>query len=232
MQTLAIFGAGPGMGLATARRFGKEGYQVALVARRADRLSSFVETLAAEGVAARAFPADLNDLDGHARLLADIGPVDVAVINGSLDLALLKPVRDLDVETLRAAVESVVLAPLSLTRLLLPGMLERGSGTLLYGFGSSAKNPEPMLAGAGAAQAALRNYVLALHADLAGTGVSAAAITIGSLIRDSDAEKLFDASADARRGFEPDRVDPAGLAEMLLRMTQHRGPAEQTVGAA
>ncbi|NIH81282.1 SDR family NAD(P)-dependent oxidoreductase [Amycolatopsis viridis] len=50
MRTLAIFGAGPGMGLATARRLGKEGYQVALVARSADRLSSLVDELSAEGV--------------------------------------------------------------------------------------------------------------------------------------------------------------------------------------
>ncbi|ROS38377.1 SDR family NAD(P)-dependent oxidoreductase [Amycolatopsis thermoflava] len=231
MKTLAIFGAGPGMGRATARRFGKEGYQVALVARRADRLSSFVAKLTAEGVAARAFPADLNDIDAHPRLLADIGPVDVAVINGSLELARLKPVRDLDVETLRAVFETVVLAPVSLTRLMLPGMLERGSGALLYGFGSSAKNPEPMLAGGGAAQASLRNYVLALRADLAGTGVTAAGITIGALIRDSDAEKLFDTSADARRGFDPERVDPADLAEMLWGMATTGEPAEQVVGA-
>ncbi|GAA3826277.1 MULTISPECIES: SDR family NAD(P)-dependent oxidoreductase [Amycolatopsis] len=229
MRTLAIFGAGPGMGLAAARRFGKEGYQVSLVARSADRLSSFVDELSAEGVAARAFPADMTDLAAHERLLADIGRVDVAVINGSLDLALLKPVRDLDVETLRSGFESVVLAPLSLTRRLLPGMLERGSGALLYGFGSSAKTPEPMLAGAGTPQAALRNYVFALRADLAGTGVTAAAITIGSLIRGSDAEKLFDASVEARRGFDPDRIDPADLAEMLWGMAATGEPAEQVV---
>ncbi|MEV5300862.1 hypothetical protein [Amycolatopsis methanolica] len=145
-------------------------------------------------------------------------------------MARLKPVRDLDVETLRAVFETVVLAPVSLTRLMLPGMLERGSGALLYGFGSSAKNPEPVLAGGGAAQGSLRNDVLALRAAVAGTGVTAAGITIGALIRGSDAEKLFDASEEARRGFDPERVDPADLAEILWGMATTGEPAEQVVG--
>ena len=49
MKTLVIFGAGPGLGVSTARRFGKEGFRIALVSRNAGRLKSFVEDLAAEG---------------------------------------------------------------------------------------------------------------------------------------------------------------------------------------
>ncbi|MFD4635898.1 SDR family NAD(P)-dependent oxidoreductase [Lentzea sp. NPDC058436] len=60
-QVIAIFGAGRGLGTALARRFAREGYRVALVARRAERLDALVRDLAAEGVEAAAFPADLSD---------------------------------------------------------------------------------------------------------------------------------------------------------------------------
>src|SRR5256885_502184 len=119
-KTLAIFGAGPGLGLSAARRFGKEGFEVALVARNAARLTSFVDDLAADGVSAKAFPVDLSDRATHAGLVAEIGTVDVAVINGYVDQGLIRAVRDIDVDSMRATLEGAVLAPLSLTLLLLP----------------------------------------------------------------------------------------------------------------
>jgi NAD(P)-dependent dehydrogenase (short-subunit alcohol dehydrogenase family) len=231
MKTLAIFGAGPGLGVAAARRFGKEGFQVTLVSRNGERLQSFVDELAADGVRAVPLAADLADLAGHDDLIARIGPVDVALINGFLDEASIRPVGDIDVDSMRAALEGVVLAPLSLTRLLLPGMLERGDGALLYGLGASARNPLPPLAGAGSAQAGLRNYALALNAELARKGVYAGVLTIGALIERSDAQRTFDSDSAAQRGFQPERIDPDELAEFLWTQYIRREPVEQTVGA-
>src|SRR4051812_33053088 len=60
MRTVVVFGAGVGLGAAVARRFGAAGYRVALVARTSSRLGALVTELAADGIEAAAFPADLT----------------------------------------------------------------------------------------------------------------------------------------------------------------------------
>ncbi|MGO4418377.1 SDR family NAD(P)-dependent oxidoreductase [Streptomyces sp. MCAF7] len=60
-KVIAVFGAGTGLGVSVARRFGREGFRVALVARRKDALDTLVGRLADEGIEAAAFPADLTD---------------------------------------------------------------------------------------------------------------------------------------------------------------------------
>ncbi|MFD8495500.1 SDR family NAD(P)-dependent oxidoreductase [Amycolatopsis sp. NPDC059657] len=229
MKTLAIFGAGPGLGISTARRFGKEGYRIALVSRNADRLKSFVDDLAAEGISAEAFPANLADISAHTALVEAIGDIDVAVINGYLDYEALRPTLDIDVESLRSALEGVTLAPLSLTRLLLPRLLEQGDGGLLYGLGSSSKDPIPQLATPGAAQASLRNYVLNLHVALADKGIYAGALTLGVLIERSDAQRMFDSMPEASYGLQPHRSEPDDLAELYWDLYTRRDRAEQVV---
>jgi len=61
MPTIAIIGAGPGMGLAIARTFGSRGFDVALIARTKDKLQTLVDQLGQEGITAEAFPADVLD---------------------------------------------------------------------------------------------------------------------------------------------------------------------------
>ena len=230
MKTLAILGAGPGLGFATARRFGEEGFETVLVSRNERRLKSFVDDLAGLGIEARGVAADLSDVDSHEDLVAELGPVDVALMNGFFDQEHIRAADDIDVASMRAAVERLVLAPLSLTRLLLPHMLREGHGAILYGLGASARIPMPPLGGVGSAQAALRNYALNLNHTLAEQGVYVGAMTIGALIAHSDAERIFDADASARRGYEPERADPADLADRLWTMYTERATAEHVVG--
>ncbi|MFD0478345.1 SDR family NAD(P)-dependent oxidoreductase [Nonomuraea thailandensis] len=61
MPTIAIVGAGPGLGLAIARTFGSRGFDVALIARTKDKLETLVAQLGKEGITAEAFPADVLD---------------------------------------------------------------------------------------------------------------------------------------------------------------------------
>jgi NADP-dependent 3-hydroxy acid dehydrogenase YdfG len=60
-KIMAIFGAGPGFGLSVAQRFGREGYELALVARNEQRLNEHVRTLGEKGIKAQAFSDDLAD---------------------------------------------------------------------------------------------------------------------------------------------------------------------------
>lgn len=69
MATLAIVGAGPGLGAAAARRFGREGFSVALIARDQAKLDALVAQLAEAGVTARGYSADVRDADSLAAAL-------------------------------------------------------------------------------------------------------------------------------------------------------------------
>ena len=59
--TIAIVGAGSGLGLETARRFAREGFAVALISRHQGRLDELAATLRAEGVTAEGFAANVRD---------------------------------------------------------------------------------------------------------------------------------------------------------------------------
>jgi short-subunit dehydrogenase len=74
MPSIAIVGAGPGMGLAIARTFGSRGYDVALIARNRAKLDDLVGRLAAEDITAAAFPADVRDHDALSQALTSTCP--------------------------------------------------------------------------------------------------------------------------------------------------------------
>src|SRR5260370_357958 len=80
-KTIAVFGVGPGMGRSVARRFGREGFQVALVARNQTRLDAFTRELAADGIEAAGFAGDIADRDALPGMIepvtARFGPIDV-----------------------------------------------------------------------------------------------------------------------------------------------------------
>jgi short-subunit dehydrogenase len=64
MTTVAIVGAGPGLGAATARRFAAEGFEIALVSRSRDHVDALAAELADDGVRARGYVADVRDTAG------------------------------------------------------------------------------------------------------------------------------------------------------------------------
>ncbi|WP_133916568.1 SDR family NAD(P)-dependent oxidoreductase [Streptomyces sp. NBC_00582] len=185
MPSIAIVGAGPGMGLAIARTFGSQGYDVALIARNRDKLDDLVSRLTAEGITAAAFPADVLDHDALTQALKDaatrFGGIDVlehspAPSFGSMTLTSPSHTSPSDVQGL---IDLLLYSAITATQAVLPAMREAGAGTLLFTNGAGSVDPNPMLGNANAAQAALRNWVLNLHKELAGTGIQAAHVAIG-----------------------------------------------------
>ncbi|WP_460062216.1 SDR family NAD(P)-dependent oxidoreductase [Streptomyces sp. YKOK-I1] len=77
--TIAVVGAGPGLGRAIARRFGAAGHPVALVSRDAGKLQSIADSLTAEGVTARVHPADITDVTDDTDNKALTGALEAAV---------------------------------------------------------------------------------------------------------------------------------------------------------
>jgi NADP-dependent 3-hydroxy acid dehydrogenase YdfG len=123
MTTVAIVGAGPGLGAATARRFAAEGFEVALVSRGRERLDALAADLAHAGVRARGYVADVRDgaaLDAALAAAAEAqGVVEVLQYSPLPHRDFLKPLAQTSRADLVAAYEFAVLGPLAaLTQLL------------------------------------------------------------------------------------------------------------------
>jgi NADP-dependent 3-hydroxy acid dehydrogenase YdfG len=203
-----VLGAGPGLGLQIARRFGRAGHPVVLAARGADRLDDHVATLRAEGVTALAVPADLRDPD-HRRNVVETAEREFGALGvvyhgpGAADpTARATPLAQAGPDEVRALVDAIVLPAVDIAGLVLPGMIERGAGALLLVTGLSAVRPLPIVGALAVPSGALHAYALNLHAALRGTGVHAGVLVIGGLVVGGDIH---------RHVLEMPGVDPAGL---------------------
>ncbi|TMR95567.1 SDR family NAD(P)-dependent oxidoreductase [Nonomuraea basaltis] len=179
---IAILAAGPGIGLAAARRFGKEGFAVSLMARDHQRLATLSAHLRQEGIQASAHAGDVTDEPSLTRALNEIGPVDVLLYNGAGTAKSHTTVLEVTRQSAQDAFDGAVLGAVTAVRAVLPAMLERGSGTLLFTSGISAIHPLAFLGNIGIAVSGLRNYVLSLAEALAGRGVHVGHIPIAAAI--------------------------------------------------
>ncbi|WP_328875417.1 SDR family NAD(P)-dependent oxidoreductase [Streptomyces sp. NBC_00287] len=186
MPTLAIVGAGPGMGLAIARTFGSRGFDVALIARTKEKLETLVDQLGQEGITAEAFPADVLDraslTDALDAVKDRFGGIDVLEYSPAPHSpvpghALATP-SEVTVDNLQPQIEYLFYGAVTAAQAVLPAMREAGAGTLLFTTGGGSVDPIPMLGNVNAAAAALRNWVINLDKELAGSGVHAAHVAI------------------------------------------------------
>ncbi|MGY0064127.1 SDR family NAD(P)-dependent oxidoreductase [Streptomyces sp. LZ34] len=191
MTTFALVGAGPGLGLATARRFGSAGHTVALVSRSAQHLEELSAELARDGIQARGFAADVLDpasLTAVLRAAADaLGPIEILQYSPVPRADFMKPVLDTTADDLDAPLTFSVESPVTCVNAVLPGMRALGRGTLLFVNGGSAVRPHPERAGTSIAFAAESAYVRMLHHVLAPENIHAAQLIIPGAIR-PDAE--------------------------------------------
>ncbi|MET7695103.1 SDR family NAD(P)-dependent oxidoreductase [Streptomyces sp. NPDC005483] len=191
MTTFALIGAGPGLGLSTARRFGAAGHSVALIARDAEKLDGLTADLARDGIRARGYTADVLDIESLTAALyaaaADLGPVEILQYSPVPQAHFMKPVLDTSADDLDAPLAFSVKGPVTAVNAVLPGMRELGRGTLLFVNGSSAVRPNPKVAGTSIAFAAESAYARMLHDALAVENIHAAQLIIPGAIR-PDAE--------------------------------------------
>lgn len=186
MPTIALVGAGTRLGLSLGRVFGRHGFDVALVARSEEGLGQLAEKLAAEGVKAAGFPADVTDrptlIAALDRAAARFGGIEVLQYSAPyvhVGDTGMTGVLDVTVENLRPQVEGSCYGAITATRTVLPAMVAAGAGTLLYTTGASAVAPTPW---AGSAGAAVRNWAINLNGALADQGVYVGYVAIGAWI--------------------------------------------------
>jgi uncharacterized protein len=237
-----VTGASSGIGEEFARELSRRGYQLVLVARRADRLRSLAESL---GGQTHVLPVDLAIPAERATLanrIAELGLVTDILINNA-GMSNLGPVAASDPEAELRLIEVDVSAVVDLCSRFVPGMVGRGRGAVLNVASVGAFGPVPGQATYGAAKAFVLSYTDALGQELRGTGVSAATLCPGPVrtgfgegmgIPDEEAEKSLpkfmweEADTVARASLEGlaagKRVIVPGAPNRVAAMVNHHLP--------
>ncbi|MBX7552867.1 SDR family NAD(P)-dependent oxidoreductase [Streptomyces sp. NPDC004232] len=209
MSSIAIVGAGTGLGAAVARRFGREGFAVALFARRRDHLDRLVEDLAASGVRAAGFTADVRRPQELAaaleRAAGELGTVEVLQYSPVPHRDFMRPVLETGHRELVGPIEFSVYGVVAAVQQVLPGMRRLRRGTILLVNGGTAAVPHPERAGTSIAFAAESAYGHLLHDRLAGEGIHVAQLVVPGAITPGHARKDPDVLAEVLWGLHRER---------------------------
>jgi NADP-dependent 3-hydroxy acid dehydrogenase YdfG len=192
-NSIVIIGAGPNLGAAVARRFGRAGLSVGLVARDQTKLAALTAGLAGEGIEAAHAAADIRDAEALSAAIASLarrlGPVEVLEYSPLPAGEFMKPILETSVDDVRGPLEFSVLGAVAAVTTVVQPMLERGSGTILFTTGGAAINPYPLRAGVGISFAAEVAYARMLHEELADRGVHVGHTAIGGRIAPGEAHE-------------------------------------------
>jgi NADP-dependent 3-hydroxy acid dehydrogenase YdfG len=176
--SVVIVGAGPGIGGAVARRFAREGFAVALLARQQQTLSSLAETLRPYPVPVATVTADATDEKslraGLDQAGEQLGPADVAVYNAAVIRA--DHCQELTMDQILGTWAVNVGGAVITAGHLLPAMASRGSGTFLITGGMPA--PVPGYATLSLGKSGVRTLVSLLDGQFGPSGVHVASVTV------------------------------------------------------
>lgn len=216
-QTALITGASSGIGRELALLFAADGYDLVVVARRADALDEVIrEATRAGGVTAKAIPADLTQPAAPRQIFDDLQRagtrIDVVVNNAGFGLQ--GRVAELPLERQLEMIQLNVAALTELTRRFLPGMFARNAGGILNVGSTAGFQPGPFMGVYYATKAYVVAFTEALAEELSGTSLRVSCLAPGPTATHFAEEanmtktRLFrslgtmDAADVARIGFE------------------------------
>lgn len=194
-RVCVIIGAGPGIGMAAARRFAREGFRPVLVARRTDKLTELAAELRDEGIDAFTIAADTAEPGAMAwtfqQIGDEIGPVDVLVYNA----AVINPAQPsaLDPETLVQEFRVGVAGALAAVQQVIGPMKTAGHGTILLTGGGFSLYPRAAMASLSVSKAGIRSLAHTLAEELAPAGIHVATVTVMGVVKPGTA-------------FDPDKI--------------------------
>jgi len=186
MPKIVIVGSGPGLARTVAGRFGSEGWRAVMMARNSERLEAEASELWAQGVDAVPVVCDVCDthrLDALIRQESDDGGIDLLIYNAAI-IRPNVPIYDTPIDTIVSDLTIDLVAGIIAARAAIPGMRERGSGTIIFSGGQLCFDPWPKMLTLGVGKAGLRNCAAALVDDAACADLRIAYVNIHALIAD------------------------------------------------
>jgi uncharacterized protein len=227
-QRALVTGASSGIGASFARELARRGADLVLVARSRDKLTTLAADLNRSfGVAADVAVVDLARHSAAEDLAAELSGRDlqIDILVNNAGFGLFAPLDQADGAVLSDMVQLNVATLVDLTRLYLPGMLDRDRGAIINVGSTAGFQPVPYMAAYGATKAFVLSFTEALWAETRGTGVRVTALCPGST--DTD---FFDvAGEDAQVGR---RISPEQVVHAALRALDRRRSTVVTGGAA
>ncbi|MFZ3184349.1 MAG: SDR family NAD(P)-dependent oxidoreductase [Pseudomonas sp.] len=198
-QVALVSGAGSdsGIGLAIARRLGREGVRVLITASSA-RIHQRAAELQAEGIDARAMPADLTDEAQVAELAAwahgQFGHIDILVNNAGMAMQgspePFAEVADMDLATWNLSLARNLTSAFLLTRALLPGMKTRGYGRIVHiSSTTGTRGSNPGESAYSAAKAAMLGLNMSLALEVGKQGITVNSVAPGWISTGSSTEE-------------------------------------------
>jgi short-subunit dehydrogenase len=207
-KTVLLTGATGGIGHAIAEACAREGAKLVLTGRREAELAAL-----AERVSGRVVVADLSSRDDVARLLAEAGDVDVLVANAALPGS--GALEDYSDDQLERALEVNFRAPIALAHALVPRLLTKGAGSLVFISSLSGIAATARSSIYNATKFGIRGFALALHDELHDTGVGVSVVLPGFI---SDAGMFADTGLQPPPGLGT--RTPEQVASAVIRAVQ------------
>jgi NAD(P)-dependent dehydrogenase (short-subunit alcohol dehydrogenase family) len=217
-QGALITGASRGLGRALAEALAAKGARVAMVARDPGPLSDAVATIRAQGGIAHAIVADISDKDAVHKIAGQaqglVGEIAIAIHNAStLGPVPLRLLLDTECEDLAAVLETNLVGPFRLTKILAGAMALRGAGVIVHISSDAAVEAYPRWGAYSISKAAQDQLSRVLAAELDGTGVRVFAVDPGEM----DTKMHADAIPEA----DPTTLQrPAEVAARIVSMIE------------
>jgi NAD(P)-dependent dehydrogenase (short-subunit alcohol dehydrogenase family) len=221
-KTALVTGSTAGIGAATAALLAADGYDVVVTGRDADRGEAVVKQITADGGTARFIAADLNDLGSVRALAESAGPVDVLVNNAGVFPGA--PLVGQDVESFETAFDVNVRAPYFLSAAVVPGMIERGHGSIVNVSTMAASVGMPGLSAYGATKAALESLTRTWAAELGASGIRVNTVAPGP----TGTDMFLNMPAEAQAGVAASTVlgrmaEPEEIARVIVFVATDAG---------
>ncbi len=221
MRPIALItGASAGIGKELAKLFAAGGYDLVLTARRVEELRTLADELvAAHGISADVFPADLADPAAPQKLFDTVlaAGLTIEVLVNNAGFGLHGPVVEQDSNRLLAMIQVNVTSLVHLTRLFAPDMVQRGQGKILNVASIAAFQPGPLMAGYYASKAFVLSFSEAMSEELRGTGVTVTCLCPGPTRTEFATAADMDGAALFRT---PNTMDVEPVARAGFRATQ------------
>ena len=212
-QTVLLTGASGGLGTFIANAFAERGVKLGLVAFPGSGLEALREAVEKKGCQALALASDLRDSGQRKHVLdrvrKELGEVDILINNAGVEFT--SAYQDLEEETIRQMIAINLEAPMVLTRLVLPRMLEIGCGHIVNVSSLAGKAGPAFQEPYSATKAGLIAFTSSLRASYRGSGVSASVITPGFV------EAGIYSNLKARTGFAAPAVLGTSAPETVPR---------------